>query len=129
MTANTSAFIAAMSATINAIANCYYEKAPDDAAYPFVVLGALRITSLDDGDLVPFDLDVWTDEKTADATVTLEALCDTLRNTLTGAIVSTANTFYAHIGFESQTPPAEPEFDLCHRRLAMSARIFYIGGN
>ena len=122
----TTTFIATLRDAINEIVPTYYEEAPSkNAVFPFAVITGLNIRDLDQGDEATFYLELWADEKAPDATVTLETLCDTLRNRLTNAVIGEAGTFAAHIGFERQRIIQDNEFDIAHRRLELSARIFY----
>lgn len=125
MAYNTKAFIKAMNERVNQILPNYYEEAPTDADFPYSVLNGINIIDLGDGDLVSFYLDIWVDERKENATEKLEELCDTLRNELTGAVIAETGVFYGHIGFDNQNSIADNEFDLSHRKLSMSARIFY----
>lgn len=124
--ANTKAFIIAMSERVNRILPTTYEEAPTKGTFPYAVLSGVNIIDLASGDLTSFYLDVWTDEKLPTATEQLEELCDTLRNELTNETVSVAGVFAAHIGFENQNSIADTEYDITHRRLSLSARIFYL---
>lgn len=124
--ANTTAFIKALRLRVNEIIPTYYEEAPSKAAsFPYAVLNGINIIDLAAGDLASFYLDIWVDEKMPNATEELEAFCDKLRNELTGAILSVKGVFASHIGFDNQNAIADSEYDIAHRRLAMSARIFY----
>lgn len=124
--ANTTAFIKALRLRVNEIIPTYYEEAPSKAAsFPYAVLNGINIIDLAAGDLASFYLDIWVDEKKPNATEELEAFCDKLRNELTGAILSVKGIFASHIGFDNQNAIADSEYDIAHRRLAMSARIFY----
>ena len=124
--ANTTAFIKALRLRVNEIIPTYYEEAPSKAAsFPYAVLNGINIIDLAAGDLASFYLDIWVDEKMPNATEELEAFCDKLRNELTGAILSVKGIFASHIGFDNQKAIADSEYDIAHRRLAMSARIFY----
>ena len=102
-----------------------YEEAPTKNAPPiFAVVSGINIIDLESGDLASFYIDVWADEKAADATINLERACDSLRNGLYNAIIA-APGLYGHIGFDNQNTVADSEFDIAHRRLSMSARLFY----
>ena len=119
-------FIKALRDAIDDILPTYYEEAPSKAtSYPYAVITGIKITDLAVGDQMYFYLELWGDEKAADATIELEEYCDAIRAALTGAVLYAPGTFGAHIGFEAQNPIPESEFDLCHRRLAMSARVLY----
>ena len=123
---NTKAFIKALRERVGRILTTYYEEAPTQgAAFPYAVLNGINIIDLAAGDLTSFYLDIWVDEKAENATEILETLCDTLRNELTDEVIAERGVFAAHIGFDNQNDIAESEYDIDHRRLAMSARIFY----
>ena len=128
MAFHTAAFITALTDRVNTILPTFYEEAPTGeqrSGYPFAVINGLNITDLDTGDLCYFYIDVWVDEKKPNATKELEELCDTLRNELTNEVISVSGVFGSHIGFENQNSIHDNEYDLAHRRLSMSARIFY----
>ena len=128
MTFHTAAFITALTDRVNTILPTFYEEAPtreQKSGYPFAVINGLNITDLDTGDQGYFYIDVWVDEKKPNATEELEGLCDTLRNELTNEVISVSGVFGSHIGFENQNSIHDNEYDLAHRRLSMSARIFY----
>ena len=123
---NTKAFIKALRERVNKILPTYYEEAPSkNAEFPYAVLNGINIIDLAAGDLASFYLDIWVDEKKPTATEELEALCDTLRNELTNEVITERGVFAAHIGFDNQNAVADSEFDIAHRKLSMSARIFY----
>lgn len=123
---NTKAFIKALRERVNKVLPTYYEEAPSkNAEFPYAVLNGINIIDLAAGDLASFYLDIWVDEKKPTATEELEALCDTLRNELTNEVITERGVFAAHIGFDNQNAVADSEFDIAHRKLSMSARIFY----
>lgn len=123
---NTKAFIKALRERANKVLPTYYEEAPSkNAEFPYAVINGINIIDLAAGDLVSFYLDIWVDEKKPTATEELEALCDTLRNELTNEVIVESGIFAAHIGFDNQNSVADNEFDIAHRKLSMSARVFY----
>lgn len=125
MKANTEAFIKAITERVNTILPTTYDEAPTKAAaFPYAVVSGINIIDLESGDLASFYIDVWADEKDEDATIKLERACDSLRNGLYNALIS-APGMYGHIGFNNQNTVADSEFDIAHRRLSMSARLFY----
>ncbi len=125
MQVNTTGIIGALIERVNNILPTTYEIAPTrPKKFPYAVIGSLNISDLESGDLVLFYIDVWTDEKSLDAGVELEKACDNLRNGLYNAIIE-APGIYGHIGFGNQNCVADNEFDIAHRRLSMSARVFY----
>lgn len=125
---NTKAVISALMDRVNKILPAYYEEAPSKAAeYPYAVINGINIITLEEsGDLTSFYIDLWGDEKAPGTTEALEGLCDTLRNELEGEVIYAADTFGAHIGFENQNSLIDGEYDLAHRKLSLSARIFYL---
>ncbi len=125
---NTKAVISALMDRVNKILPAYYEEAPSKAAeYPYAVINGINIITLEEsGDLTSFYIDLWGDEKAPGTTEALEGLCDTLRNELEGEVICAADTFGAHIGFENQNSLIDGEYDLAHRKLSLSARIFYL---
>jgi hypothetical protein len=125
---NTEAFIIALVERVNTILPTTYDEAPTkNAPALYAVISGINIIDLESGDLASFYIDVWTDEKQPDAAVKLERACDNLRNGLYNAII-TAPGLYGHIGFDNQNAVTDNEFDIAHRRLSMSARLFYYGG-
>lgn len=127
--ANTSAFIMKLTEYVNSILSCYYEEAPSTASLPYAIVNGIYVSDLATGDLVPFYIDIWADEKNPNATEQLEGYCDTLRNALNNKTLIDEDVLYAHIGFENQSRTADTEFDLSHRKLSFEARIFYVGGS
>lgn len=123
---HTKDFIAALRERVSKVLTTYYEEAPSkNASFPYAVLNGINIIDLAAGDLASFYLDIWVDEKKPTATEELEALCDKLRNELTNEVIAVRGVFAAHIGFDNQNAIADTEYDIAHRRLALSARIFY----
>lgn len=125
---NTKAFISALTERVNRILTTYFEEAPSKGAeYPYAVINGINIITLEEsGDLTSFYIDLYGDEKAPGTTEELERLCDTLRNELDGEVIYVAGTFGAHIGFENQNSLIDGEYDLAHRKLSLSARIFYL---
>ncbi len=119
-------FIEELRAQLDLILPTYYEEAPSKATrFPYCVISGIKVTDLAQGDQIYFYLDIWGDEKAPETTVALEEYCDLLRNGLSGAVLVREGSFGAHLGFDSQNPMQDSEFDIAHRRLSMSARIFY----
>lgn len=125
MKVNTESFIIALLERVNTILPTTYDEAPTkNAPALYAVVSGINIIDLESSDLASFYIDVWADEKQPDAAVKLERACDNLRNGLYNAII-TAPGLYGHIGFDNQNTVADSEFDIAHRRLSMSARLFY----
>jgi hypothetical protein len=125
MKVNTEAFITVLTDRVNDILPATYEEAPTkDVPKLYAVVNGINVIDLESGDLASFYIDIWADEKSDDATVKLERACDDLRNGLCNSVIA-APGFYGHIGFDNQNTVADSEFDIAHRRLSMSARLFY----
>ena len=124
---NTKAVIFALTDRVNKILPTYYEEAPTQkVVYPYAVINGINIITLEEsGDLTSFYIDLWGDEKLQGTTEALEELCDTLRNELEGEVIYVAGQFGLHIGFDNQNSLIDSEYDLAHRKLSLSARIFY----
>lgn len=123
---NTKAFITALREHINAILPTYYETAPtQNAVFPYAVISGINVIDADGCDLASFYIDIWADENQPTATEQLEGACDSLRNNLTNCVIAKDGSFACHIGFDNQNAVADNEYDLAHRRISMSARIFY----
>lgn len=125
METNTTAFIERVTGAINEILPTTYDEAPTKGTFPYGVVSGINIIPLAAGDLTSFYVDLYADEKKPGAAVELEKLCDTVRNRLTGAVIYVPGIFGAHLGFENQNGITDAEHDLFHRRLSLSARIFY----
>lgn len=123
-----SAFIKALVQFINEAVTCYYEDAPEGAAFPYCTVSSLNTTPLEEGEhgcLALFYIDVWAGEQHGSETRALETACDRIVNRMQRAVISKTGEFAAHIGFENKRVEQETEFDIAHRRISMSARIFY----
>lgn len=125
---NTNAVISAITARVNEILPTTYEKGrTQNVVYPYAVVNGVNIITLEEsGDLTSFYIDLWGDEKDSSTTDQLEELCDTLRNELEGEVIYVAGQFGLHIGFDNQNSLIDSEYDLAHRKLSLSARIFYL---
>lgn len=124
---NTKAVISAITARVNEILPTTYEKGrTQNVVYPYAVVNGVNIITLEEsGDLTSFYIDLWGDEKDSSTTDQLEELCDRLRNELEGEVIYAAGQFGLHIGFDNQNSLIDSEYDLAHRKLSLSARIFY----
>lgn len=125
---NTKAVISALTDRVNKILPTTYEKGrTQNVVYPYAVVNGVNIITLEEsGDLTSFYIDLWGDEKDSSTTDQLEELCDTLRNELEGEVIYVAGQFGLHIGFDNQNSLIDSEYDLAHRKLSLSARIFYL---
>lgn len=125
---NTSAFIEGLTAYLNTVKegfSVFYDKAPSKKAFPYGVISGVNESSLGEGYLTSFDLDLWTDDKLPTATEEIEELCDIARNALNNKVLSSAGVYSCHIGYEGRDTTDDREDDISHRRIYFAARIFY----
>ncbi len=130
---NASAFISEITNKINNnVCTCYFEEAPKKARFIYAVLSGELINDLEaaeSGNMITFDVDIYADEKESTATAALLETCDALQNYIAqNNILSVDGVFYAHLGVENQSGKSEAEADLYHKRVSLTARIFFIGG-
>lgn len=123
---NTEEFIEKLQEKINENITCYYEKAPEDESGQYAVLSNIDITTMDPEDLAYFDIDLWNKESfnNQDNAIDIEKNCDNLRNILSKATIISKGKFIAHIYTEKRQNENENEFDLIHRKLTFSAKIY-----
>ena len=105
---------------LNDIMEVYYEKAPDNANYPYGVLPDLTFSPLDDGYQCLFDIDLYINEL---STSNVEKLCDDLRKGLDGYHYCDSLIAF-HVGFNDQYLGKMTEQDSSMRRISFIARIF-----
>ncbi len=126
---DTTAAKAVLAAAFNdyAAPPCYYDKAPKGAALPYSVIKNVHISPLNAGDILSFTLEIHADDTAQNSAESLEALCDTYRNTADGALLTDKEKFYGHINFDSQDDGGlDAEADLSHRQQLYSLRLFYL---
>ncbi len=105
---------------LNTIMTVYYEKAPDEASYPYGVVPDLSITTLNYGLQCLFDVELYINELSAS---NVESLCDSLRTGLDEYCYRDNNVGF-HVSFESQYLGKMTEQDSSMRRVTFIARIF-----
>ena len=109
---NTSAFIEGLTAYLNTVKegfSVFYDRAPSKKAFPYGVISGVNESSLGEGYLTSFDLDLWTDDKLPTATEEIEELCDITRNALNNKVLSSA-------GVNKTFPPESPPSPSRHPR-------------
>lgn len=123
---NTKDFIIELQNTINTFTTCFYENAPDDISEKYAVLSNLDVTKMDPEDLAFFDIDLWNKEtlNDKDNAIDIEEWCDNLRNNLNKSIIKVENKFIARIYSEKRQNEKDNDFDLIHRKLIFSAKIY-----
>lgn len=113
-------FIEKIIEEINKYYTCYYEEAPNDAEFPFLVVPTLNVTPLLSGYSGIFDIEVYINELSDES---VEEIMDELRDNLDSFSFHDENVSF-HIGYDSQTIVKSNEQDLSIRRITFSARIF-----
>lgn len=97
----------------------YYEEASKKASFPYGVISDPIKTNLHYGELVYFDIFVWTTEPNTG--VELEKKLQNLIKLLDGKVFSEER---AVIYFEEQRPISDPEYNLIKKQITFSIRLF-----
>ena len=63
----TKEFIKQLLAEINKIRTCYYEEAPKNTIYPYLVVPTLQINPLESGYICLFDIEIYNNELSVNA--------------------------------------------------------------
>jgi hypothetical protein len=126
MTDKTTKAIERLLAIFNEHIPCYYEEAPEGAGFPYAVMTGVNAYGIGAGDAIAFYLEFYTGEG-AGKTMALDETIDAIRSACDGRPVMQGGDFGAHISFESRSGMNENSYDLCHRRLSLTARTFFIG--
>lgn len=105
---------------LNTIMTIYYEKAPNEANYPFGVVPDLTFSPLDYGYQCLFDIDIHINDS---SNSNVEQLCDNLRKNLDGYYYKDDKVGF-HVGFNDQYLGKMTEQDSSMRRITFIARIF-----
>lgn len=113
-------FIELIIAEINKLYLCYYEEAPSDTSFPYLIMPSLTVTPLNNGYSVIFDLEVYINELSNES---IEEIMDNLRDYFESFSYHGRDISY-HVGYENQTIVKSNEQDLSIRRITFSARIF-----
>ena len=116
----TDRFIELIIKEINKLYTCYYEEAPNDTLFPYLVMTSLNLTPLNSGFLGIFDLEIYINELSKQS---VETIIDNLREKLDGYYYRESNLGF-HIGFDNQSIIKSNEQDLAIRRITFQARIF-----
>lgn len=113
-------FIEKITSEINEHYSCYYEEAPNNTKFPYLVIPTLNLTPLNSGYSGVFDIEIYINELSDDS---VEEIIDTLRDELEGYFYHEKG-FGFHIGFENHILVKSNEQDLSIRRITFVARIF-----
>lgn len=116
----TDRFIELLIKEVNKYYNCYYEEAPSNTTFPYLVMPTLSLTPLDTGYSGVFDLEIYINELSEES---IEQIMDTLRDNFDGFSFF-ENGLAFHIGFDNQLIVKSNEQDLSIRRITFTARLF-----
>lgn len=116
----TDKFIEVFIKEINKYYTCYYEEAPSNASFPYLVMPTLNLTPLSSGYLGLVDIEVYNNEL---SNISVENIIDDLRDKISGFCYHDNNIGF-HVGFENQVINKSNEQDIIIRRISFSARIF-----
>ena len=116
----TDRFIELLMIEVNKYYTCYYEEAPSNTAFPYLVMPTLNLTPLDSGYSCVFDLEIYINEL---SDISVETIIDSLRDNLDGFSYGEFGLGF-HIGFDNQLLVKSNEQDLVIRRITFTARIF-----
>ena len=105
---------------INEYYVCYYEEAPNDAKFPYLVIPTMQLTPLEDGYSAIFDIEIYTNEL---STISIEKIMDDLRDKLDGFHIRNDKIGF-HLGFDNHLVVKSTEQDIIIRRITFTARIF-----
>jgi hypothetical protein len=127
MTDKTSLIIQRLTKVFNEYIPCFYEEAPEGASFAYAILTGLNAYDIGAGDGIAFYLEFYTGEGEGNS-LELDKTIDKMRSKFDGKAITQGGDFGAHIVFESRSGMNENSYDLCHRRLSLTARTFFIGG-
>lgn len=113
-------FIEVLIEEINKYYTCYYEEAPNNTKFPYLIMPTLNVTPLDSGYLAVFDLEIYINEI---SDVSVETIIDTIRDKLDGFSFCEKGLGF-HIGLDNHLIVKSNEQDLSMRRITFSARLF-----
>lgn len=113
-------FIKELLNEINKIKNCYYEEVPFNASYPYLVVQNITISSLEQGNICYFDIEIYNNELSV---VNIEDICDQLIVGLDRLVVHRDKVSF-HLAFEKLNINNYNEQDETSRTISFIARIF-----
>lgn len=113
-------FIEKVITKINEYYLCFYEEAPSNVTFPYLVVPTISVTPLDMGYSAIFDIEIYINELSS---VSTETIIDTLRDNLAGYRYKD-NKIGFHLGFENHMLVRSNEQDLSIRKITFEARIF-----
>ena len=121
----TKEFIKQLLVEINKYYTCYYEEAPVDAIFPYLVVPTIHIIPLNAGYSCIFDIEINNNELGKTST---EEIIDNLNNNLNGFNFMNEKIGF-HLGLSDINILKSSDQDLIYRRISFEARLFKrIGG-
>lgn len=113
-------FIEELLEIINTFYNCYYEAAPRETKFPYLVIPNIVMTPLNSGYLCLFDIEIFNN---IISSISVENIVDTLIQKLNGYSFKNKDIAF-HIGLENANILRIQEQDLTSRKVSFSARVF-----
>lgn len=113
-------FIEELLEIINTFYNCYYEEAPRETKFPYLVIPNIVMTPLNSGYLCLFDIEIFNN---IISSISVENIVDTLIKKLNGYSFKNKDIAF-HIGLENANILRIQEQDLTSRKVSFSARVF-----
>ena len=113
-------FILELLKEINNFYKCYYEEAPNESRFPYLVSPSVAVTPLNAGYLCLFDIEIFNN---IISTISVENIIDTLIKKLDGYNFKNENIAF-HVGFENVNILKIQEQDLTSKKVSFSARVF-----
>lgn len=114
-------FIEKIIEKVNEYYTCYYEEAPNNANFPYLIMPTTQLSPLDDNSFsCVFDIEIYINEL---SNVSIEEIIDTLRDELNNYFYKDDKLAF-HLGFDNHLLVKSTEQDLSIRRITFTARIF-----
>lgn len=113
-------FIIPLLDKINMIYTCYYEEAPSNAKFPYLVIPLINMKSLDMGYSTIFDIEIYNNEL---SNQDIEEICHNVIKELDKYNFKNSKLGF-HLNFENLFLMKSTEQDLLIRRITFEARIF-----
>lgn len=118
-------FIKQLMNKINEYYTAYYEEAPKNTSFPYLVVPTLNITPLNAGYRCLVDIEIYNNELSE---IMIEEIVEELKNGLDNYSFNN-NKIAFHLGLDDIYLNTSNEQDLNFKRITFEARIFEKGGN
>lgn len=117
-------FIKQLLIKINTLYNCYYEEAPKNAKFPYLVIPTLHLVPLNSGYSGIIDIEINNNEISK---IYTEDIIDNLNKKFNEFSFLNEKIGF-HLGTDSINILKSSDQDLINRRISFEARVFKIGG-